>query len=525
MARTRIIWLPGLFLLEIAAIIAVFQMLSAIECRLTEMESACRGLRGSVISVLCLFGGFGIFLWARRSAWTSLVSRVRDNAGGAYWVGFHALGILLIFMPLMVIPPASANQNFAMIFAAMISGGTVAGIGGLFWLLPPREWRVWLANEKYLPMYVALLALLIPVLSNLMQPLWSVNLLSSATFHGVALFLSATSADVLVDPSRALIGLPGFIVEVASACSGIEGFALITGFMVIYSILVRDTLHQKRFWLLLWPMALLFSWVFNLLRITTLILIGKHVSPVLAVDGFHSFAGWLLFTLLGLMVLGVAQSLPWLHKDSSQRQAGSRLSDDAVAAMIVPFIIFMISGVVVQAFWVDPILGYPVQTFAMVAALLWMRRPLVKQIVLTWDPIPIASGLVIGALWVVFSDTDSSADHALATLSQGALLVWILCRVLGTTVLVPIIEEAFFRGYLLTRFDNGTRIMQVGTVAGSTLLFALLHGRIILAGIAGLIFAAILLRRGRLGDAVVAHMVANGAIAAVALATGRWSLI
>ncbi len=42
--------------------------------------------------------------------------------------------------------------------------------------------------------------------------------------------------------------------------------------------------------------------------------------------------------------------------------------------------------------------------------------------------------------------------------------------------------------------------------------------------LAGLLYGAVYLRRGRIGDAVVAHAITNGLLAASVLVTGQWNL-
>jgi membrane protease YdiL (CAAX protease family) len=55
--------------------------------------------------------------------------------------------------------------------------------------------------------------------------------------------------------------------------------------------------------------------------------------------------------------------------------------------------------------------------------------------------------------------------------------------------------------------------------------FGILHGERWLAGaIAGGIFALVQLRRGRIGDAIVAHSAANALVAAWVLFAGDWNL-
>ena len=61
-------------------------------------------------------------------------------------------------------------------------------------------------------------------------------------------------------------------------------------------------------------------------------------------------------------------------------------------------------------------------------------------------------------------------------------------------------------------------------VALSSLLFGLLHGRWLAGTAAGVGYALLLTRRGRLADAVLAHMTTNALIAAMVIVQHRWAL-
>ncbi|MFZ5964628.1 exosortase E/protease, VPEID-CTERM system [Thalassococcus sp. BH17M4-6] len=521
----RILWIFALFVLELCAIILVFQVLTSVECRLTSIEGACRALRGLVVRAASVFAALGILLFARPAIWHQL--RDLSAAPGARgWLGVHLAGLVLIFAPLLFVSAAEVNAQFAPIFACLVAGALLAAMGGLFWLMPPAHWVTWLRAQRFTQLSILALALLIPDLATALEPLWSVDLLSRLTFFATAITLSLISRDVVVQPEFALIGSDGFVVEVASQCSGIEGFALITGFLTIYAILFRDTLRPLRFWGVVLPLALLCSWVFNIIRISALILIGARVSPELAVNGFHSFAGWLFFTVLALGVLVVVQAIPWLHRAAPvARGTAPPLRQDWSVARIVPFIVFMVSGIVVQAFFADPALGYPLQALALAGALLYFRAAFAA---LDWafDPLAIAAGLGIAVFWIALAPVgEGSANSAIAALGPVALTAWIICRIVGTAMLVPVVEEAFFRGYVLARLDSGTLASRIAAVAVSSALFGLLHGRIVAAGLAGVVLALVMLRRGRLTDAIVAHGVANLLIALVALWRGDWALI
>ena len=104
-------------------------------------------------------------------------------------------------------------------------------------------------------------------------------------------------------------------------------------------------------------------------------------------------------------------------------------------------------------------------------------------------------------------------------------VIWVITRVLGTIVLVPLIEELFFRGYVLKRIDTGGMAMRLLAIAVSSGLFAALHDRWIAAAIAGVIFGLLYLRKGRLADAIQSHAVANGIIAGWALVSQNWAVI
>jgi CAAX prenyl protease-like protein len=98
-------------------------------------------------------------------------------------------------------------------------------------------------------------------------------------------------------------------------------------------------------------------------------------------------------------------------------------------------------------------------------------------------------------------------------------------------VTVPIAEELAFRGFLLRRLASAdfesvawNRLQWLPFVI-SSIAFGLLHGERWLAGtIAGMIYALVLVRRGRIGEAVIAHAVTNALLAAWVLSTGQWQL-
>ena len=77
--------------------------------------------------------------------------------------------------------------------------------------------------------------------------------------------------------------------------------------------------------------------------------------------------------------------------------------------------------------------------------------------------------------------------------------------------------------FMLGMYSN--KKVDFAIFAGAAAAFALLHGRWIEAGLAGVIFSMLYIRQGRLADAITAHAVANALIAVVAAWRGDWTLI
>jgi CAAX prenyl protease-like protein len=96
---------------------------------------------------------------------------------------------------------------------------------------------------------------------------------------------------------------------------------------------------------------------------------------------------------------------------------------------------------------------------------------------------------------------------------------------------VPLAEELAYRGYLMRRlthreFDSVPfQSVRWPALALSAVVFGAAHGSLWLPGIAaGVAFGWVLVRTGRLGEAVAAHAVANGLIATTVLIAGQWQL-
>lgn len=127
----------------------------------------------------------------------------------------------------------------------------------------------------------------------------------------------------------------------------------------------------------------------------------------------------------------------------------------------------------------------------------------------------------------LWSGADASVPGGIAFFARFG---WILFRLVGAVVTVPVAEELAFRGYLLRRLISADfaavdpRRFTLLSFVVSSILFGVLHGQRWVAGIAaGMLYAWAFQRRARIGDAAAVHGITNGLLALWVLFTGNWT--
>ena len=351
----------------------------------------------------------------------------------------------------------------------------------------------------------------------------------AATLRSVGLVLRAVGAEPTVDPAMDIVRLGGFGVQIAPICSGLEGFGLTVAFLSTWILLARDRMRWPRA-LLLIPAGAAAVLVANVLRIAILVLLGAAGHTAVAVGGFHSKAGWVLFLLVSFGCIAVAERVRWFRSTAPGAREEATLP--AVAAAYVSPLLAALLAALVTGMWTtgpaDPM--YSVR-IAVGAAVLWSVRGALPRLAAPRLGVPILAGGAVAAIWIAWPAAGAEGVRAAI---EGCLPLerwsWIAARVVGSCTIVPWIEELAFRGFLLPwvvspEFDRtDPRRWTWSAVLLSSLAFGLLHGNVLLGTIAGGAFAAARLWRGRLADAVLAHAVANAVIAAAVLLAGRWDL-
>ena len=517
-----VLLVPALIVAELLVLSVAYTNNFTFTCRDVAPDAFCAFAGRIVPRGIGVLVGLSLFLLARPKA-RAILFESRVIRLGA--LALNLTGFLVIMSPWTVLSDASGPAAVSLAIFAWVLGGIAAAVGAALLLAPFTTWRQLAGEHGWTLLALIAVGLALPELSDQLAPLWYMTeWVTEATFAAVVWSLEALGYVVETDLETKGIGAENFFVRVGSQCSGVEGFALITIFLTLYLALFRKDLRFPHV-LVLFPVGLLLSSLFNVLRITVLLVLGIEVSPELAINGFHSHAGWLTFTVLSIGLILISRSIPVFRRSDETATAPlSPFFRDPEVARILPFIVFMASALLASTFSETPALLYPWRAAA-VAAVLALFWPYLRSLPWRLDPLALGSGLIIGAAWIASGPAAAESD-LLAGMTGVSLTIWVVTRMLGTTILVPVLEELLFRGYVVSRIaPSGTGVRMGIAVLVSAVLFALLHDRWLAAGLAGVVFGLLVWRSRNITDAIVSHAAANGTIALWALLTGAWHVI
>jgi CAAX prenyl protease-like protein len=214
----------------------------------------------------------------------------------------------------------------------------------------------------------------------------------------------------------------------------------------------------------------------------------------------------------------------------------------AALARCIPFVVFMallaLRGYLPADLGVDARWIYGAQTVIVGGLLAWYWRgygELVRQNLpdareTGWA---VVVGIAVFAIWVQLDAPWMQLGSATATfvpLDSAGQPIWplIALRLAGAALVVPLMEELFWRSFLMRwiqhpgfeRVDPQT--VGLKAVALSTFVFTLAHTLWLAAIVAGLAYALLYRQTGKLWTAVIAHAVTNGLLGIWVIWTGRW---
>jgi len=377
--------------------------------------------------------------------------------------------------------------------------------------------------------YAAIAALLGTSLMQSAQSLWTPS--AMLTFDLVRRLLTPILPTLTADPATLVLGTKRFAVQIADVCSGLEGVGLILAFSGAWLFYFRSEYIFPRA-LLLVPAGIVSIFFLNVLRIAALILIGDRGFPDVAIYGFHSQAGWVAFIAVACGLVLLSRRSAWLNRTAAHSGVSPAMHNPT-AAYLMPLLAILAAGTVARAISSGFEFFYPLRLIAGLWMLVRYRR---KLSILDWrwswrGP---AVGALVFLAWIIgahFLLPESAMPEKLGTVPAAVRGFWIVSRIAGSVLIVPIAEELAYRGYLMRRLAASDfesvpfHSVRWPALAVTAIVFGLAHGALWLPGIAaGLAYGLLLVRRGRIGEAVAAHATTNALIAASVLGWNQWQL-
>ena len=216
----------------------------------------------------------------------------------------------------------------------------------------------------------------------------------------------------------------------------------------------------------------------------------------------------------------------------------------AARARVIPFAAFMVllaarGAMPEDGSWgIDPRWLYGLTVLIVGGLLAWFWREYGELVLQTLPTLAeaalaVAVGLIVFGLWIHLDAAwmrlgEPSAGFVPKDANGQLLWPLIAVRWVGASLLVPVMEELFWRSFLMRwvqspQFESVVP-QRVGlkAVVLSTFVFMLAHTLWLAAIIAGLAYAWLYIRTGKLWVPVIAHAVTNGVLGVWVLQTQRW---
>jgi len=218
-------------------------------------------------------------------------------------------------------------------------------------------------------------------------------------------------------------------------------------------------------------------------------------------------------------------------------------------ARVAPFIIFLALTFcqgkfgAASAYWF-----YFAKTLAG-AWLVWKMRPLVSEMrwAFSWEAVVVGVGVFgvwVGisgewttqnSLWVKLGISHSTAKPLLPwnpndQFGSGSALAWlmIMTRILGSTFVVPPLEEVFYRSFLY-RYIAKQNFLSVPLnqflpfpFFATAIVFGFSHNEWLAGILCGAAYQWLVVRKNRLGDAMTAHAITNLLLGVWIVWQGAW---
>jgi len=224
-------------------------------------------------------------------------------------------------------------------------------------------------------------------------------------------------------------------------------------------------------------------------------------------------------------------------------------SASPVVARIAPFLVFLLLTAGQGRFGAGSAYWFYLAKTLVGLWLIWEIRPFVAEMrwAFSWEAVVVGVGIFAvwvgisgewttqNSLWVKLGLAHAPTQPALPwnpnlQFGAGTALAWlfIVTRILGSTFIVPPLEEVFYRSFIYRYLASQnflsvplTRFLPVPFLATAA-AFGFSHNEWLAGILCGAAYQWLVLRRGRLGDAMTAHAITNLLLGVWIVWRGAW---
>ena len=213
-----------------------------------------------------------------------------------------------------------------------------------------------------------------------------------------------------------------------------------------------------------------------------------------------------------------------------------KLAGSPAAVRVAPFLIFLALTVCQGQFGAASAYWFYFAKTIVGAWLVWAMRPLVAEMrwAFSWEAVVV--GLGVFAMWVGLDPfyphlmKSGAAWNPHAQFGENSALAWLMIgtRILGSTFIVPPLEEVFYRSFLY-RYVASQNFLSVPLnkflpwpFLATAVVFGFAHNEWLAGIVCGAAYQWLVLRKNRLGDAMTAHAITNFLLGVWIVWRGAW---
>ena len=200
---------------------------------------------------------------------------------------------------------------------------------------------------------------------------------------------------------------------------------------------------------------------------------------------------------------------------------------------VAPFAIFGVCIYLGPLFNIPQGILYPIKTVLIAAILIYFWNVYKQEIKFSFSWLAVISGVFVFFIWVLpeglYPQIGHSEFNPYKQASGYGIYFVITFRLIGATLVVPLMEELFWRSFAL-RFAIKSDFKSVPLGQFSwfpfifiSILFGFEHHRWLVGIFAGMIYSGLLYRSKNLFDPILSHAITNFLLGIYVVSTHHWS--